>query len=60
MVVPMIELSFGLGIRLGFGVFSKEKFKERFYHSFNVFLMIIIPLLIIAAIIEGLLIAFMG
>ena len=58
--LPAIFISFGLGIRLGFSIFSKKpkirEFKRRFYNSANTFLMIIIPLLIIAAIIEGILI----
>lgn len=63
--LPAIFISFGLGIKLGFAWFSnkKDKVKElqrRFYQSMNVFLMIIIPLLIIAAIIEGILIAFIS
>jgi stage II sporulation protein M len=57
--LPAIFISFGLGIKLGFFVFAKSKTKEflhRFYKSMNVGLMVIIPLLIIAATIEGLLI----
>ena len=62
--LPAIFISLGLGIKLGFSIFTnKNKGKEflrRFYNSANVFLMIVIPLLIIAAIIEGLLIALVG
>jgi len=57
--LPAIFISFGLGIKLGFSFFQKDPkktFKTRFYKSANTFLMIIIPLLIIAAIIEGILI----
>ena len=59
--LPAIFVSFGLGIKLGFAWFLPQKrrwkeFKRRFYNSINVFLMIIIPLLIVAAIIEGILI----
>lgn len=62
--LPAIFISFGLGIKLGFAFFMKKKyraqeFKRRFYNSINVFLMIIIPLLILAAIIEGILIGFL-
>ena len=59
--LPAIFISFGLGIKLGMFVFTKEKKKEffrRLFASLKVFLTIILPLLIIAAIIEGILIAF--
>lgn len=61
--LPAIFIAFGLGIKLGSSIFAKnqkEEFKRRFYQAMNVFLMIIIPLLIIAAIIEGLLIIFLS
>ncbi|MBI2452002.1 stage II sporulation protein M [Candidatus Pacearchaeota archaeon] len=59
--LPAIFISFGLGMKLGFYIFSKnpnktQEFKKRFYNSMNAFLMLIIPLLLIAAVIEGLLI----
>jgi stage II sporulation protein M len=57
--LPAIFISFGLGIKLGFAIFTKNsglEIKERFYQSMNAFLMVILPLLIIAAIIEGALI----
>ncbi|MBU0907224.1 MAG: stage II sporulation protein M [Nanoarchaeota archaeon] len=62
--LPAIFISFGLGIKLGFTLFLKreartKEFKKRFYNSMNTILMIIIPLLIIAAIIEGVLIGFL-
>jgi len=55
-----IFISLGMGLRLGGFVFAKQKVKElkrRFFESINVFLLIVLPLLILAAIIEGLLIA---
>ncbi|MFH1425245.1 MAG: stage II sporulation protein M [archaeon] len=60
--LPAIFISFGIGIKLGFSLFLNKKirvreFKRRFYNSFNVLLIVVIPLLIIAAIIEGLLIS---
>jgi stage II sporulation protein M len=63
--LPAIFISFGLGIKLGFSFFinkkfRSEEFKRRFYNSANVFLVVIIPLLIIAAIIEGILINFIS
>jgi stage II sporulation protein M len=61
--LPAIFISLGLGVKLGFTLFIKrsqvkKELRRRFYNSMNVFLMIVIPLLIIAAIIEGLLIGF--
>jgi stage II sporulation protein M len=63
--LPAIFISFGMGIKLGLSIFLNKKtrvkeFKRRFYNSMNAFLMIIIPLLIIAAIIEGVLIGVLG
>jgi stage II sporulation protein M len=63
--LPAIFISFALGMKLGFTLFLDRKirvkeFKRRFYNSVNVFLMIVIPLLIIAAIIEGILIGLVG
>jgi len=63
--LPAIFISFGLGIKLGAALFLKKgkrakEFTRRFYKSFNVFLMIIIPLLIIAAIVEGILIGLLS
>jgi stage II sporulation protein M len=57
--LPAIFISFGLGIKLGSFIFYKKKlflFKEYFWNSLRVFLFIIFPLLVIAAIIEGTLI----
>jgi stage II sporulation protein M len=57
--LPAIFISFGLGIKLGTFIFKKRKFeafKKFFLESIRVFISIIIPLLILAAIIEGLLI----
>lgn len=59
--LPAIFISFGLGIKLGgFILFRKgEKIKElkkRFFNSIRVFVFVVVPLLIIAAIIEGVLI----
>ena len=63
--LPAIFISISLGMKLGFSIFLPKKlrakeFKRRFYNAMNTFLMIVIPLLIIAAIIEGLLIAALG
>ena len=61
--LPAIFLSLGLGIKLGSFVFQKNKlesFKEYFSNSMKVFLLVIIPLLIIAALIEGALMFVLG
>lgn len=54
--LPAIFISLGLGLRLGSFIFEKKKknsFKMFFLNSLRVFFYIILPLLIIAAIIEG-------
>jgi len=54
--IPALFISLGLGLKLGFFIFQKNKikvFKEYFWNSLRVFIFVIIPLLIIAAIIEG-------
>ncbi len=59
--LPAIFISLGLGLKLGMVIFSKNKSKElkrRLFSSILVFFTIVLPLLIIAAIIEGLLIYF--
>jgi len=58
--LPAVFISLGLGLRMGAKVlFNRKKgeLKKGFYNSLRVFLLVVIPLLIIAAIIEGLLIA---
>jgi len=58
-----IFISLGLGLRLGTFVFKKKEWKSlktNLFKSLKVFLLIIIPLLITAGIIEGSLIAMMG
>jgi len=58
--LPALFIALGLGMKLGSHAFrpSKNSFKESFVESLRVFLLIIVPLLIIAAIIEGSLIYF--
>jgi len=58
--LPAVFISLALGLKLGMFIFSKNKIKEfleRARNSMIIFVFIVIPLLIIAAIIEGLLIA---
>ena len=58
--LPAVIIALGLGLRLGAYLFGanekRETFKELAYKSVNTFLMIILPLLVLASIIEGLLI----
>jgi stage II sporulation protein M len=57
--LPAIFISLGLGLKFGTFVFQKNKqksFKNYLLNSLRIFLLIIIPLLILAGIIEGILI----
>jgi stage II sporulation protein M len=57
--LPAIFISLGLGLKLGTFIFQKKKvetFRNYFINSLRVFLLIIVPLLLVAAIIEGTLI----
>lgn len=59
--LPALFISLGLGLKLGTFIFEKEKIetlKKYALESLRVFVFIVIPLLIIAAIIEGSLIFF--
>jgi len=54
--LPAVFISLGLGLKIGSFIFQKEKgksFRRCFWNSIKVFLFVIIPFLIIAAIIEG-------
>lgn len=57
--LPAVFISLGLGVKLGSFVFhenSREKFNEFLKNSFRVFIFIVLPLLVMAGIIEGFLI----
>lgn len=57
--LPAIFISLGLGLKFGTFIFQKnraESFRNYFWESIRVFGFVILPLLIVAAIIEGLLI----
>jgi len=59
--LPAIFISMALGIKLGTYLFTaKESFKNLLINSLRVFLLVIFPLLLIAAIIEGTLIVLGG
>ena len=60
--LPAIFIALGLGLKLGASFFSgdiKKSLRERFVRGGRSFILIVIPLLIIAAIIEGILIGLM-
>lgn len=56
--LPALFISLGLGVRIGFSFinFDKVSFKDNFINSLKAFLFVVVPLLIIAGIIEGFLI----
>lgn len=55
--LPAVFISLGLGLKLASKLFDKKrKFGENFINAVRVFLFVVIPLLVIAAIIEGTLI----
>ncbi len=57
--LPAVFISLGLGMKMGMFIFQKDKiksFKNYLGNSLRTFLLIVIPLLIIAGIIEGTLI----
>ena len=59
--LPAIFISFALGLKLGTFLFKKNKkkaFIDYLWNSIRIFLLIILPLLIVAAVIEGCLIFF--
>jgi stage II sporulation protein M len=61
--IPAVIISIALGIKLGFSVFYKnsgKEFSKSFFNSLKILVFIIIPLLIVAAIIEGLLMSLLS
>lgn len=61
--LPAVFISIGLGMKLGLFSFDKGwkvDLSEKFYNSINVFLFVVLPLLMVAAIIEGILIIYFG
>ncbi len=61
--LPAVFISLGLGLKLGTFIIQKRKlksFKEYFINSLRVFLFIVVPLLVIAAVIEGSFIFWIG
>ena len=61
--LPAVFISLGLGMKFGSILFQKKKlenFKTFFERGLKVFFFIVIPLLIIAALIEGILIVLVG
>ena len=61
--LPAIFLAIGLGIKMGVNVFSKKgrkRFKRDFKESMRFFVFVILPLLVLAAVIEGFLVFYIG
>lgn len=61
--LPAVFISLGLGLKFGTFVFQKNKsesFRNYFWNSIRTFLLVVLPLLFIAAVIEGALIIFVG
>lgn len=61
--IPAFLISTGLGLKMGTIIFMKDKkqsFKNYFLKSFQVFLLVVIPLLFIASIVESFLIFFIS
>lgn len=61
--LPALIISLGLGIRLGAFIFAKKKKEDFVYaleNSLKVFLLVVIPLLLVAALIESWLIVLLG
>jgi stage II sporulation protein M len=59
--LPAVLLSIAMGLRIGMEILNKKTRKNFFYNltlSLKVFFILIIPMLVIAAIIEGILIFF--
>jgi len=59
--LPAVFIALGLGIKLGFSIFLKKergKIRKNLKKSLIAFVLIVVPLLVVAAIIEGLLVAF--
>jgi len=58
--LPAVIMSIGLGFKIGLSIFKPETIKNNLVEALRFFLFVILPLLIIAAIIEGILIFFIG
>lgn len=62
--IPAILIAIGLGLKLGTAMFHRKdigkELRKRFILSLKVFFYVLLPLLILAAIIEGSLIGFFG
>ncbi len=61
--IPAIILSIGIGFKLGlelFKPFKKMKFKYNFIEAMRFFAFVVFPLLLIAAVIEGFLVFYLG
>ncbi len=53
--IPAICISTGFGIRIAAGIFKKESLWENYRQAFIVFIFIVLPLILVAGTIEGIL-----
>ncbi len=58
--LPAILLSAAMGIKIGFELFKKRAIKTNLKNSLRVFFFIVTPLLLLAAMIEGILVFLLG
>lgn len=61
--LPAVFISLGIGVRLGMFIFSRNPRKEFVFNArqaLKAFFLVIVPLLAVAAVIEGILIGIMG
>ncbi len=54
-----VFISLGIGIKIGFEIFSKRNFSENISNAIKTYFKIVLPLLLVAAIIEGALIFYL-
>ena len=54
--LPAVFISMGLGLKIGIGLLKEENLKKNFVNALRVFVFVVLPLLIIAGIIEGVLV----
>ena len=63
-MLPAVLISMGLGVWLGFSILKQgaswKKFKINFVDGLRVFVFIVLPLLVIAGVIEGFLVVVVG
>ena len=61
--LPAVIISIGIGIKIGLDIWkkdAKQRLKRNFKEAIRLFIFVILPLLLIAGIIEGVLVRFLG